>query len=246
MPYADDSLVRYAPLVRKLALQMLARLPASVQLDDLIQAGMIGLLDAARRYQETPDAQFETYATTRIRGAMLDELRSQDWLPRSVRSKSKRIEAAIQQKEHELMRPPSEGEIAGALEMPLDQYQAMLNDARGVQILHYDDLGAGDTDDRGWHDSPADMSGNPLDALLTGDLRRALVGAIEALPEREKLVLSLCYEQGLNLKEIGAVLEVTEARVCQLRSQATARIRARLKEGAWHELPGESQLAQVL
>src|SRR3546814_8978713 len=95
MPYADDSLVRYAPLVRKLALQLLARLPASVQLDDLIQAGMIGLLDAARRYQETPDAQFETYATARISGAMLDELRSQDWLPRSVRRQGKRIEAAI-------------------------------------------------------------------------------------------------------------------------------------------------------
>ncbi|MBV7482839.1 RNA polymerase sigma factor FliA [Bordetella sp. BOR01] len=246
MPYADDSLVRYAPLVRKLALQMLARLPASVQLDDLVQAGMIGLLDAARRYQETPEAQFETYATTRIRGAMVDELRSQDWLPRSVRSKSKRIEAAIQKKEHELMRPPSEREIADALELPLDEYQAMLNDARGIQILHYDDLGAGDADDRGWHDAPADTASNPLDALLTGDLRRALVGAIETLPDREKLVLSLCYEQGLNLKEIGAVLEVTEARVCQLRSQATARIRARLKEGAWQELPAESHLAQVL
>ncbi|MBO1111125.1 RNA polymerase sigma factor FliA [Bordetella petrii] len=246
MPYADDSLVRYAPLVRKLALQLLARLPASVQLDDLIQAGMIGLLDAARRYQETPDAQFETYATARIRGAMLDELRSQDWLPRSVRSKGKRIEAAIQQKEHELMRPPSEGEIADALELPLDEYQAMLNDARGIQILHYDDIGGSDSDERGWRDVPADTGGDPLDALLTSDLRRALVNAIEALPEREKLVLSLCYEQGLNLKEIGAVLEVTEARVCQLRSQATARIRARLKEGAWQQLPAESHLAHVL
>lgn len=246
MPYADDSLVRYAPLVRKLALQLLARLPASVQLDDLIQAGMIGLLDAARRYQETPDAQFETYATARIRGAMLDELRSQDWLPRSVRSKGKRIEAAIQRKEHELMRPPSEGEIADELELPLEEYQAMLNDARGIQILHYDDIGSNDPDERGWRDVPADSSGDPLDALLTGDLRRALVNAIETLPEREKLVLSLCYEQGLNLKEIGAVLEVTEARVCQLRSQATARIRARLKEDAWHHLPAEPHLAQVL
>jgi len=245
MPYADDSLVRYAPLVRRLALQLLARLPASVQLDDLVQAGMIGLLDASRRYQETPDAQFETYATARIRGAMLDELRSQDWLPRSVRSKSKRIEAAIQQKEHELMRPPTEGEIADALDLPLGEYQAMLHDARGVQILHYDDLG-GDADERGWHDAPADDASDPLDTLLTGDLRRALVRAIEALPEREKLVLSLCYEQGLNLKEIGAVLEVTEARVCQLRSQATARIRARLKDGAWHQLPADAHLAQVL
>ncbi|GAB1578961.1 RNA polymerase sigma factor FliA [Bordetella petrii] len=244
MPHADDSLVRYAPLVRRLALQMLARLPASVQLDDLVQAGMIGLLDALRRYQETPDAQFETYATARIRGAMLDELRSQDWLPRSVRSKGKRIEAAIQRKEQELMRPPSDGEIADALEVPLDEYQAMLNDARGIQILHYDELG--EPGEPGWHDVPADASHSPLDALLAADLRRALIEAIETLPEREKLVLSLCYEQGLNLKEIGAVLGVTEARVCQLRTQATARIRARLRDGAWQQLPAEAHLAQVL
>lgn len=150
MPNPEDSLVQYAPLVRKLALQLLARLPSSVQLDDLVQAGMIGLLDAVRRYQESPDAQFETYATARIRGAMLDEL------------------------------------------------------------------------------------------------RRALIDAIDGLPEREKLLLSLCYEQGLNLKEIGAVLNVTEARVCQLRAQATARIRARLKEQAWARLPTAHHLAQVV
>src|SRR3546814_2627741 len=135
MPYADDSLVRYAPLVRKLALQLLARLPASVQLDDLIQARMIGLLDAARRYQETPDAQFETYATARIRGAMLDELRSQDWLPRSVRRKGKRIEAAIQRKEQELLRPPSEREIAQALEVSLDEYQRSEEHTSELQSL---------------------------------------------------------------------------------------------------------------
>src|SRR6185437_15843835 len=108
MPSADDNLLEYTPLVRKLALQMLARLPASVQLDDLMQAGMIGLLDAMRRYQENPEAQFETYATARIRGAMLDELRAQDWLPRSVRSKSRKIEGAIQKQEQALMRQPCE------------------------------------------------------------------------------------------------------------------------------------------
>ncbi|MGE8590688.1 MAG: sigma-70 family RNA polymerase sigma factor, partial [Alcaligenes sp.] len=140
MPHADDSLVEYAPLVRKLALQLLARLPASVELDDLIQAGMIGLLDAVRRYQETADAQFETYATTRIRGAMLDELRGQDWLPRSVRTKARKIEQAIQQLEQRLMRAPSEAEIAAQLEMPIEEYQSLLHDAQGVQIVHYEDF----------------------------------------------------------------------------------------------------------
>lgn len=245
MPNPEDSLVQYAPLVRKLALQLLARLPSSVQLDDLVQAGMIGLLDAVRRYQESPDAQFETYATARIRGAMLDELRSQDWLPRSVRSKSRRIETAIQRKEQELMRAPSEGEIAEELGVPLAEYQGMLADAQGVQILHYEDFNTDGDSDSPWAESSAEHA-DPLDALLAGDLRRALIDAIDGLPEREKLLLSLCYEQGLNLKEIGAVLNVTEARVCQLRAQAPARIRARLKEQAWARLPTAHHLAQVV
>jgi len=242
----DDSLNRYAPLVRKLALQLLGRLPASVQLDDLVQAGMIGLLDAVRRYQETPDAQFETYATARIRGAMLDELRSQDWLPRSVRSKSRRIETAIQRQEQLRMRAPSEAEIASELGVPLAEYRDLLADAQGIQILHYEDFSREGEGEGQWHDTPAVDAATPLDSLLAGDLRRALIQAIDALPEREKLLMSLCYEQGLNLKEIGAVLNVTEARVCQLRSQAMARIRASLKEKAWQQLPAEVSLAQVL
>ncbi|HEY0297088.1 MAG TPA: RNA polymerase sigma factor FliA [Bordetella sp.] len=244
MPSADDNLLHYTPLVRKLALQLLARLPASVQLDDLIQAGMIGLLDAMRRYQESPEAQFETYATARIRGAMLDELRSQDWLPRSVRSKSRKIESAIQKQEQARMRPPSESEVAAELGVSLAEYRDMLNDAHGVQILHYEDFNR-DGDQDGWHDAPASDQATPLDALLAGDLRQALINAIGALPEREKLLMSLCYEQGLNLKEIGAILNVTEARVCQLRSQAIARIRAHLRSNAWQDLPPEMLLARV-
>ncbi|KOF52103.1 MULTISPECIES: RNA polymerase sigma factor FliA [unclassified Achromobacter] len=252
MPNAEDSLVEYAPLVRKLALQLLARLPASVELDDLIQAGMIGLLDAVRRYQETADAQFETYATTRIRGAMLDELRGQDWLPRSVRAKARKIEQAIQQLEQKLMRAPTEAEIAAQLELPLAEYQTLLHDAQGVQIVHYEDFSS-DTDSASdqadWAASlnaGNAQAGNPLDSLLAGDFRQALIHAIDALPEREKLLLSLCYEQGLNLKEIGAIMNVTEARVCQLRSQATARIRAKLREQAWQDLPHEQQMAQII
>lgn len=248
MPNAEESLVQYSPLVRKLALQLLARLPASVQLDDLIQAGMIGLLDAVRRYQESPDAQFETYATARIRGAMLDELRSQDWLPRSVRSKSRRIETAIQRQEQALMRPPTETEIAQEMGVPLDEYQSMLSDAQGIQILHYENISTeGDSSESEWHDgSASDAGNNPLNALLASDLRASLIQAIERLPEREQLLLSLYYEQGLNLKEIGAVLNVTEARVCQLRTQATARLRAHLQEMAWVSLPESQLLSHVI
>jgi RNA polymerase sigma factor for flagellar operon FliA len=251
MPLSEDSLVEYAPLVRKLALQLLARLPASVELDDLIQAGMIGLLDAARRYQETADAQFETYATSRIRGAMLDELRSQDWLPRSVRSKAKRIDQAVAQLGQRLMRAPSDAEIAAQLEIPLSEYHDLLYDAQGVQIVHYEDFGTengADGADADWAAGAVggSASGNPLDALLAGDFRHVLIEAIEALPEREKLLLSLYYEQGLNLKEIGAILEVTEARVCQLRTQATVRLRAYMQNHSWKELPGQAQLAHVM
>ncbi|WP_454690541.1 RNA polymerase sigma factor FliA [Achromobacter aloeverae] len=251
MPQPEDSLAEYAPLVRKLALQLLARLPASVELDDLIQAGMIGLLDAARRYQETADAQFETYATTRIRGAMLDELRNQDWLPRSVRSKAKRIEQAVAHLGQRLMRAPTESEIAAQLDMPLNEYHEMLYDAQGVQIVHYEDFGAengGESGDSDWSNGAAATSSgaNPLDSLLAGDFRQVLVEAIDSLPEREKLLLSLYYEQGLNLKEIGAIMEVTEARVCQLRSQATARLRAYMHSQSWREMPGHGLLAHVV
>jgi RNA polymerase sigma factor for flagellar operon FliA len=252
MPYADDSLVKYVPLVRKLALQLLARLPASVELDDLVQAGMIGLMDACRRYQETADAQFETYATVRIRGAMMDELRDQDWLRRSVRVKAKKIEQAIQQLEQMLLRDPTEGEIAARLNLSLPEYHTLLQEAHGVQIFHYEDLTAGcDLEAEGIEtpneaqDSMRQNNGDPLKALLSKDLRQALIQAIEKLPEREKLLLSLCYEHGLNLKEIGAIMKVTEARVCQLRTQATTRIRAYLRERAWHHAD-QDQLSQVI
>jgi len=251
MPQSEDNLAEYAPLVRKLALQLLARLPASVELDDLIQAGMIGLLDAFRRYQETADAQFETYATSRIRGAMLDELRNQDWLPRSVRSKAKRIEQAVAQLGQRLMRAPTESEIAAQLDMPLNEYHEMLYDAQGVQIVHYEDFGTengADSSDSDWSNGAAATStnSNPLDSLLAGDFRQVLVEAIDALPDREKLLLSLYYEQGLNLKEIGAIMEVTEARVCQLRSQATTRLRAYMHNQSWREMPGHGLLAHVV
>jgi len=250
MPNDEDRLVgQHTPLVRRLALQLVARLPASVELDDLMQAGMIGLLDAARRYREMPDAQFETYATARIRGAMLDELRSQDWLPRSVRSKARRIEQAVQSLEQSLGRAPQEAEIAQAMDLSLPEYRELLGDAQGLQIVHYEDFGNEGEGESDWHDRSGASSGaatEPLARLLAGDLRSALAEAIGELPEREKLLLSLYYEQGLNLKEIGAVMGVTEGRVCQLRTQATARLRAHLQKQAWVDMPEPALLHHVM
>ncbi|SDV46624.1 RNA polymerase sigma factor FliA [Chitinasiproducens palmae] len=227
----SDAVKRFAPLVRRLALQLAAKLPSSVDLDDLIQAGMIGLLDATQRYQGDQGAQFETYATQRVRGAMLDQLRENDWLPRSMRSNARRVERAIQALEQQLGQAPSESAVAESLEMPLDEYQSLLGDLHGSQLVYYEDF-----DQRGGDEPFLDRHcvdpNDPLATLLDGAFRQALIDAIERLPDREKLLLSLYYEQGLNLREIGAVIEVSESRVCQLHSQAMARLRARLRDFA--------------
>jgi RNA polymerase sigma factor for flagellar operon FliA len=225
-----DVLAQYAPLVRRLGLQLVAKMPASVDLDDLIQAGMIGLMDAAGRYKEDQGAQFETYATQRIRGAMLDELRSNDWLPRSLRKTSREVEHAVHQVEQQLGRSASEAEIAQHLKMPLDEYQEMLQDLHGSQLIYYEDFDRA-ADDEPFLDRYRVDHADPLSALLDDHLRGALVDAIDRLPEREKLLMSLYYERGLNLREIGAVLEVSESRVCQLHSQAVARLRAAARAG---------------
>jgi len=243
MPSSEDLLVgQYAPLVRRQALILIGKLPASVELDDLMQAGMMGLLDAVRRYQEQPDAQFETYAVTRIRGAMLDELRAQDWLPRSVRSKARSIEDAVHALNQRLLRSATEGEIAEEMGLSLAEYQTLLEEARGVQILMYEDLARHreGADDGLPIDGEAHAEGgSPLDWLMHEGLRKALIEAIRHLPEREQLLLSLQFEQDLNQKEIAAVMEVTEGRISQLRSQAIARIRAWLAHHSWEHTPGD-------
>lgn len=221
---------RFAPLVKRIAYHLMSRLPSSVQVDDLIQNGMLGLLDAMDRFEAGLGAQFETYATQRVRGAMLDGLRENDWLPRSLRREMRRIEAAIHKLEHEHGRAPSEKELADALGMALADYQKMLQDARGHQILYLEDL-AGDGDEDYLERHLSDNAGDPSRLLEDVDTRRSLVAAIEALPEREKLMMGLYYEQELNLREIGEVMGVTESRVCQLHSQAIARLRSRLFVG---------------
>lgn len=230
----EQLLNQHASLVKKLAYQLKAKLPPSVELDDLVQAGMMGLLDAVNRYEDTHGAQFETYAAQRIRGSMLDELRSADWLPRSVRKNMRDVEAAISKLEQELGRPPTEGEVSKKLKLKLEDYYVMLGDCSGHQLVYYEDFH--DTEGGGDHFLDrflTDNEGDPMRGLLEGDFREALIDAIDCLPEREKILMGLYYEQEMNLKEIGAVMNVSESRVCQLHSQAVARLRANLKEKSW-------------
>jgi len=225
----QDYAKQYAPLVRRIAHQMIAKLPANVELDDMIQAGMIGLMDAVNRFEESQGTQFEVYAASRIRGSMLDELRAGDWLPRSARKNQRDIENAIHRLEQRLQRAPQEGEIAQELHMSVPDYQELLGDARGAQLVYFDDLGGGVDGDDYLERHVAQAGGEPLEILRDKRFRTALVAAIEELPEREKLLMSMYYEQDLNLREIGAVMGVTESRVCQLHSQAVSRLRAKLK-----------------
>ncbi len=225
----QDYVRQYAGLVRRLAHQMIARLPANVELDDMIQAGMMGLMDAVGRFEESQGTAFEVYAASRIRGAMLDELRANDWLPRSARKGQRDIENAIHRLEGRLKRAPTESEIARELGVGVSEYQELLNEARGAQLIYFDDMGRDDDDEDYLERHVADEGGDPYGILGDKRFRTALVGAIEELPEREKQLMSMYYEQDMNLREIGAVMGVTESRVCQLHSQAVARLRARLK-----------------
>ncbi|GAB3364281.1 MULTISPECIES: RNA polymerase sigma factor FliA [Giesbergeria] len=227
-----DALIRqYLPLVRRLATHMLAKLPPNVELDDLVQVGMIGLTEALSRYEASQGVQFETFATQRIRGAMLDELRNGDWMSRSSRKGQKDIERAIQRLEQSLGRSPLESEIAQEMGMELQEYQHLLSKVRGTQLLYLEDLSRGDGN--GAHDfldrHLADNQADPASLLRSQRLRDALVQAITQLPEREQYVMSMYYEHDMNLKEIAAVLCVTESRVCQLHSQAIARLRAKMR-----------------
>ena len=224
----ERCVVQFAPLVKRLAHYMMASLPRSVELDDVIQSGMLGLLDAARRFKDTLGAQFETYAVQRIRGAMLDGLRQSDWLPRGLRRSLRQVEAAIRKLEQEHGRPPSEQELADALGMPLGDYQQLLQDARGYQLVSSEDL-QGQGEESFFDQYCADDRPDPLQSLLDDDQRSMLVKAVKDLPEREQKVMGLYYEQDMNLREIGEVLGVSESRVCQLHSQAIARLRSRLR-----------------
>lgn len=221
---------QYQPLVRRLAHHMMAKLPPSVEVDDLIQVGLIGLADALTRYEASQGVQFETFATQRIRGAMLDELRENDWMSRGSRKSQKEIEMAMRRVEHRLGRTPKESEIAAELGMTLEDYQNLLGKVRGTQLVYLEDMAGRNEDDDSYLDRHvADSAADPLNMLRDHKLREALVAAIKLLPEREQYIMSMYYEQDMNLKEIAAVLDVTESRICQLHSQSIARLRAKMR-----------------
>ncbi|MGX2041270.1 RNA polymerase sigma factor FliA [Methylocaldum sp. MU1018] len=226
-PGVDAVVAQYAALVKRIAYHLMGRLPSSVQVEDLIQAGMVGLLEAARQYDRTQGASFETYAGIRIRGAMLDELRRYDWTPRSVHRKARDVAEAMRIIEARTGRDARAAEVAEHLGLSLSEYHQVLQDALSCRIFSIEELSeAGDS----ILDDCADSAAPPVDILTQSGFAEALAEAISGLPEREKWVVSLYYEEELNLREIGEVLGVSESRACQIQGQAMLRLRARMQD----------------
>ena len=214
----DHLVNQHLPLVKRIASQLAVKLPSHIEIDDLIQVGLIGLLKAVDDYQNDSGAVFSTYATIRIRGAMLDELRGRDWLPRSVQRDLGRVAAAIDRVEQRVGRPAQEKEIADELGMPVEEYRSLAGELACARVTQLDEA-----------ELPPGLD-EPEDQFVEVTKREALITAIESLPEKEELMLSLYYDQGLNLKEIGLVLGVSESRVSQIHGQAVARLKAKLTE----------------
>jgi RNA polymerase sigma factor for flagellar operon FliA len=217
-------------LVKRIAYHLKGRLPSSVQVDDLIQSGMIGLLEAMQKYDAGQGASFETYAGIRIRGAMLDEIRKGDWTPRSVHRKSREVSEAIRVIEARTGREARDEEVAAELGIDLETYHQTLQDALTTQVLSIDTPDHEDLSEEQLSLQDAADDAEPMQDLMQSQFQHQLAGAIAGLPEREQLVMSLYYDEELNLKEIGEVLGVSESRVCQIHAQALVRVRARLKD----------------
>jgi RNA polymerase sigma factor for flagellar operon FliA len=229
LDHHNQQLRQYQPMVRRMAYHMIARLPASVEVDDLIQVGMIGLNDAMSRCTAEPDG-LEKFAMPRVRGAMIDELRDYDWVSRGCRKSQRQIEEASQRLTHRLCRRPTDTEMAAELEMTLTEYQSELARVHRAQLVHLDDMGLlGDDDDDGVHGGQfGDWGADPLSKLENERQHSAVDEAMRALPARERDVMLMHYRQDMTFKDIGRQIGVSESRVCQLHRQAVEMLRRRL------------------
>ena len=219
--------VKHAPLVKRIAYHLMARLPSSVVVEDLIQAGMVGLLEASRNYRPDLGASFETYSGIRIRGAMLDELRRNDWAPKSVHRKNRELTKVVREIEARTGRDARDDEIAKEMDITLDEYYKILQDSSNARIYGFEDLGV---DEDAIELGLTDRKNGPFEEMSNERFKGNLTEAIAGLPEREKMVVTLYYDSELNLREIGSVMGVSESRISQLLSQAMIRLRARMKE----------------
>jgi RNA polymerase sigma factor for flagellar operon FliA len=228
----DKLILEYAPLIKFIAQKIAVRLPSNIELDDLISSGVIGLMDAIEKYDPSRDNKFKTYAEFRIRGAILDELRAQDWVPRSVRDKAKLLDRTMIELEASLGRAASDEEISAKLNMTMDEFYDLVNQVRPVSVLSIDESATFSNVDKKsiLNLLEATKLNNPFSQLNVKSVKDIVTKAIEDLPERQRLVLSLYYYEDLNLKEIGKVLRVTESRVSQLHAQAVSRLRAKLAQ----------------
>ena len=224
---SNELVVLHEPLVKRIAYHLMSRLPASVQADDLVQAGMIGLIEASRKFDPEQGASFETYAGIRIRGAMLDEIRRTDWTPRSVHRKAREVAEAVRKIENEKGRDARDVEVAEVMGLELNEYHKILQDATGCRIFSYEDPGTLGEENFA---QQVRQPNQPLENLQKSDFKNGLADAIKGLPERERLVMALYYDEELNLRESGEILVVSESRVCQIHGQALIRLRARMED----------------
>ncbi|MCP4005898.1 MAG: FliA/WhiG family RNA polymerase sigma factor [bacterium] len=227
----ETIVLEHTALIRYIVNRIAVRLPSHIDLDDLQSTGVIGLMDAIDKYNPDKNCKFKTYAEFRIKGAILDQLRSLDWVPRSIRQKSRRLEQAYQEIEQRVGRAATESEVASSLGLDLEEFHFLVNQVRGVSMVNLDELRSGGDSDQPLHgDIFEDVkSENPFSSLKLRERREAVAECIGILPEKERLVISLYYYEDLNMKEIGGVLGITESRVCQIHTKAVARLRSKLR-----------------
>lgn len=222
----DQRIIEHIGLVKRIAYHLVARLPSNVQVDDLIQAGMLGLIEASKHYDPSQGASFETYAGIRVRGAMLDDVRHADWSPRSLHRKMRQVREAIHEIENRTGRDARDQEVAEVLQITLDEYHAIKRDSANAQIFSLDQT----DDDPGQQARLRSETSDPLQAFQDQSFKASLAKVIASLSEREQMVMSLYYNEELNLKEIGQVLDISESRVCQIHSQALKNIRSKMHD----------------